>query len=382
MRDLLITVLLASALFKPLKGQNQELSFTPQLLCVDNNEACALGDVNRDGLMDIVAGRLWYAAPDFVPRPLRSIPLHLPEYAQNNGEYLLDMNNDDLLDLITTGWGDGRILWFENPGLDYLKKGMPWKEYTLVDTKIIKSEIGLLTDLNQDGNPEYLINSWFEDNPITIWQLTAQQDETLSAKEIVIGPRNGHGIGVGDINQDGRLDVLFDEGWYQQPDNIENNWTWHRDWKLNDSSCPMQVVDLNGDGRKDIIFGRGHDYGLYWMEQGNPVGDSTTWTKHVIDESWSQVHAMTWADLDGDGRGELITGKRVWAHTGEDPGANDPVVLYRYVWDSEKQSFQRFVINAGKAGTGLFIRVADLNQDNKQDIVVAGKTGTFILWQD
>jgi hypothetical protein len=33
---------------------------------------------------------------------------------------------------------------------------------------------------------------------------------------------------------------------------------------------------------------------------------------------------MTWADLDGDGQGELITGKRIWAHLEQDPGADEP----------------------------------------------------------
>ena len=86
-------------------------------------------------------------------------------------------------------------------------------------------------------------------------------------------------------------------------------------------------------------------------------------------------------DLDGDGNGELITGKRVWAHLGKDPGADEPAVIYRYVWDQEHQSFHRQVINTGEASTGLFIRAADLNQDQKMDLVVAGRTGTYILWQ-
>ncbi len=379
-----IMLLVITTIGQSLVAQNpkMELTFSPQLLCIDNNEACAIGDINRDGLPDVVAGRLWYAAPDFVPRPVRPLALHPPEYAQNNGEFLLDINGDGWLDIVTSGWGETKILWFENPGEDHLNKGIEWKEHDLVDSGISRSEIGLFEDLDQDGMPEYILNSWHEPNPFLIWRLEKDSSEQMTARSKQVGPRNGHGVGIGDINHDGRLDILFDEGWYQQPEQIEAAWKWHKDWKLNDASCPMQVQDLNQDGRNDIIFGIGHDYGLYWMEQGEPDGESTTWTKHIIDETWSQVHAMTWADLDGDGQGELITGKRVWAHTGQDPGSNDPAVLYRYVWDIEKQTFKRHLINAGKVSTGLFIRVADLNQDQKQDIVVAGKLGTFILWQD
>ena len=94
------------------------------------------------------------------------------------------------------------------------------------------------------------------------------------------------------------------------------------------------VKDLNKDGRLDIIFGRGHDVGLYWWEQQAPQADGTTvWKKHVIDESWSQAHALALADLDGDGEEELIAGKCIWAHNGGDPGAAEPPGIYYYAWN-------------------------------------------------
>ena len=364
------------------QGQVNGITFTPQLLCIDNNEACVLGDVNQDGLIDIVAGRLWYAAPDFVPRPVRPLGLQLPEYAKNNGEHLWDMNGDGWLDIVTSGYDETRILWYENPGQDYLNKGMEWKEHVLVDTGITRSEIGLFHDMDNDGIPEYVLTSWHDPSPFFIWHLGADSINQPTAFGTRVGPRNGHGVGLGDINGDDRLDVVFDEGWYQQPAEKDDDWIWHKDWQLDDSSCPMLVRDLNGDGKNDLLFGKGHDYGLFWMEQGSSNEGNSTWTEHLIDESWSQVHTMTMADLDGDGHKELITGKRVWAHLGKDPGANEPAGIYRYVWNPDDQSFQRHTINTGLASTGLFIRVADLNQDDKPDIVVAGRTGTFILWQD
>ena len=359
---------------------SQDLSFRPQLLMVDNNEVCVIGDINQDGLPDIVAGRLWYAAPDFVPRPLRPLELQPPEYAKNNGEHLWDMNNDGWLDLVTSGYEEPIIYWFENPGKDFLDKGIEWKRHVLVDTEIVRSEIGLLQDLDLDGDPEYILNSWHDPNPFHIWSLNQDKGD-LSTSKNYVGPRNGHGVGVGDIDQDGRLDILFDEGWYQQPNQINGDWVWHQDWKFEDSGCPILVQDLNNDGKTDIIRGTGHNYGLYWEEQGPAIDDSTTWISHLIDDSWSQAHAMTWADLDGDGQGELITGKRVWGHLGKDPGANESPVLYRYVWHPDTQKFTRHEINIGQVSTGLFIQVEDLNQDQKPDIVVAGRTGTFILWQ-
>ena len=361
-----------------------ELSFTPQILCIDNNEACAIGDVNNDGLMDVVAGRLWYAAPDFVPQPLRPIAQHPPDYARNNGEHLCDVDEDGWLDVVSTGWGETRVLWFKNPGTEGLQKGLEWKAHTLADTRVARGEAGFMQDIDDNGRPEYIVNSYFKKNPFTVWHFGPDSDGAPTMRGALIGKYNSHGVGFGDINGDGRLDILFDDGWYEQPatDLWNGQWELHRDWQLDGATCPMQIVDVNGDGRNDVIWGKGHNYGLYWMEQGPPVGDSTTWVQHTIDESWSQVHAMTWTDLDGDGQGELITGKRIWAHSGKDPGSADPAFIYRYVWNETTQTFDSQIIAEGKVGTGLFIRVADLNLDGRQDIVVAGKTGTYILWQE
>jgi hypothetical protein len=370
-------------LVPPSIAQIQPLSFKPQLLCIDNNEACAIADVNQDGQLDVIAGRLWYAAPNFVPRPLRAIAVHPPDYAKNNGEHSIDVNKDGWPDLVTSAWGDGRIRWFKNPGKTDLEKGLPWNATTLAETKNPRGEIGLMHDIDGDGQAEYIINSWDKQTPFTIWRLADYVKNDPIMLGTIIGPYNSHGVGFGDINGDGKTDILTDDGWYEQPQtNIwAGNWTFHKDWNFAGAGCPMQVVDLNEDGRNDIIWGRGHQFGLFWQEQKETIGDSTVWVQHIIDRSWSQTHAMTWADLDGDGKGELITGKRIKAHSGKDPGSDDAAYVYRYVWNKEKQRFNRQEIAQGKVGTGLLIRVADLNADNKPDIVMAGKTGTYILWQ-
>ncbi len=49
------------------------LKFEVKLLMVDPNEACAIADFNKDGVLDVSAGRNWYAGPDYTARPLREI---------------------------------------------------------------------------------------------------------------------------------------------------------------------------------------------------------------------------------------------------------------------------------------------------------------------
>src|SRR5690606_36726814 len=107
-------------------------------------------------------------------------------------------------------------------------------------------------------------------------------------------------------------------------------WVMHKDFAVGMASVPMVVFDVNKDGMNDIIIGQGHDYGLHWWEQKKGDDGKTAWERHEIEANRSQFHDMQLADLDNDGEMELITGKRYRAHSGHDPGANDPIGLYYY----------------------------------------------------
>jgi hypothetical protein len=229
------------------------------------------------------------------------------------------------------------------------------------------------------------VNSWDKKAPQVVWQFATDDLGNPTLDRVVLGDSgSGHGYAFGDINGDGREDILTETGWYERPAGppFETPWTFHKETALPHPSCPCQIVDVNGDGRNDILWGKAHDFGFYWWEQGAPKDDgTTTWTQHLIDDSWSQVHGIARADLDGDGQDEFITGKRVRGHAGRDPGGNDPACLYYYKWKPAEGKFIRYDIGRpGEGiGAGMQICVADLNDDGRPDIAVSGKTGTWVL---
>jgi len=355
------------------------LKFTKKLLAIDPNEACEIADYNNDGILDVSAGRNWYAGPDYVSRPVRAIAEFGKDYQENNGEHAFDVNGDGWLDIVAGSFVPQEVYWYENPGKQGLEFGKLWKQHQLAVTAA-RNEITYLRDLDGDKEPEYIANSWFPKSPQLVWKFKSGGPNPMLEK-VMIGASNGHGVGFGDINGDGHEDILFQDGWYERPakDPFSKEWPLHKDWQYRHASCPMIVTDLSGDGRNDVIWGFGHGYGVYWMEQLKPVDGKTQWKKHVIDESWSQAHALTWVDLDGDGKKDLITGKRVRAHSGRDPGAAEPPAMYYYTWDSKAKKFTRHLIAEG-VGTGLFIRTADLDKNGKTDIAVSGKSGTYLLF--
>jgi hypothetical protein len=256
-----------------------------------------------------------------------------------------------------------------------------------VDTGVGENEAQLLTDVDGDGGPEWVVNSWNPKKPLLIWRLVDAEEglpgnaryRMVPAKLAETG--NTHGLGVGDLNGDGRLDVLTGAGWYEQPAERpwEQPWKHHPDWEIQ-ASIPILVTDVDRDGRNDIVIGRGHDYGLQWWRQIEPneLG-KLQFDKIMIDDSFSQPHALALADLDGDGQDQIVSGKRYFAHNGGDPGGRDLPLVVAYKYDSSTMKFNKRVLEQGQVGTGLQICIGDMNGDQAVDVVVPGKTGTYIL---
>jgi hypothetical protein len=333
------------------------------------SEGSAVFDVNRDGVLDITAGGHWYEGPFYRRHACRQADVK-GEYISNCGEYGIDVNRDGWTDVVSTGWMDTAIYWFENPGKG-LADELLWRRHKIIDSKATE---GFMTaDIDADGDPDLLPCRY---NPEAIYWLE-NSDGGFVRRDVAGKEFDGHGIGYGDLNGDGRGDILTINGWLEAPANPGNGqWKAHQSWEIRHASIPMPVYDVDGDGDVDFLYGDGHDYGLYWMEQTGP----DRWSNRLIDDTWSQSHNLELIDLDLDGNIELVTGKRLRGHNGSDPGADDPLGIYYYSINRKEKRFRKHVIVLGAhIGSGMQINPADLNGDGLPDLVVSGKSGLFWL---
>jgi FG-GAP-like repeat len=351
-------------------GRSPEILFERKTIDLGVSETCAIADFNNDGRPDIFSGDAWYENPTWKRHEVR----HLKEY----GTYLaslsdlpLDVDGDGYVDIVSSGWHSSKIWWSRNPG----RAGGMWEEHAVDQGHPV--EFAFLVDLDNDGKAREVVPQWGDPNAPLTWY----EPSGGALQRHVVSPKSyGHGIGVGDVNRDGRNDIVTPRGWLEAPpDPRSSEWKMHPEFDLGTTSF-IFVIDLNEDGLPDLLTANAHDYGIFWMEQR----PEHTWVKHVIDESWSQAHALTLVDLNGDGRKELLTGKRFMAHDGHDPGEHDPLGLYWYEYhksdDGKTVVWSRHIIDYGsQAGGGMQIPVADLDGDGDLDFAVGGKSGLFLF---
>jgi hypothetical protein len=353
-------------------------------------EAVGVADFNDDQKLDVFSGDSWYAAPHWTRHNIRTVPRGTnPHYHEDFADLPLDVNRDGKVDIVTCAYFSQRVTWLEHPG----DPTQPWTEHT-IDTPG-SMETGYLVDLYGDGTPVFLPNVGGQ----VVWYELASSRPQVEWKRRQLAPEGaGHGLGHGDVNADGRIDIITPKGWYEQPANRLAPWTFHDDFELGSASIEIIAHDFDGDGDTDIAWGMGHDFGLHWLRQSTDTEGKRSWTRADIDTSFSQVHHLQLADFDGDGELEFVTGKRVYAHASE-PGATDKPCLYIFKFDRPTAKWLKQVVyegepapsaplnpeerdalkdfRPGSAGTGLLVAVRDLDQDGDLDIVAPGKSGLY-----
>lgn len=350
------------------------LNFVKTKIASESYESVGVFDVNNDNVLDIISGAYWYVGPDFKNRHYIGSAKRYGEYYDDFSTIPLDVNGDGHMDFITGGWFGKELIWKENPG-----DNSEWKIHLIAmagNIETIRS-----WDIDGDGSIEIIPNT--PNNPLVVYQLILddQGKGTGEFRNYTITGKHGHGLGFGDINGDGRGDFIIRKGWAEAPKQpFKEDWTLHQEFELGTASIPIVVADVNQDGKNDLIVGQGHDYGLDWYQQ---VKESN-WIKHPIDPFNSQYHSMEWEDIDNDGTKELVTGKRYRAHNGKDPGGNDPTGIYYFKWTGS--AFSKQVIDYGTygegKGTGVFFTVIDINVSGKKDIIMAGKDGLYIYYNN
>jgi hypothetical protein len=419
-------------------------SITWKKIVVDTKfraEGVAVADINKDGKLDIIVGDVWYEAPDWKMHVIRKDRAFDPAvYSESFCVFVDDINGDGWPDVIIVPFPGKAIHWYENPR----GKDEPWKEHLIcesccnespqyadltcanreVPAKVegidAKVKVGLMPNtrpskrvlvmgVQAKGKEHEGQMCWLAPgkNPYEPWEIHPISEPSIPerdgkavaeiegqkvtvnfkipGKEIPGTFRFSHGLGIGDINGDGRPDVICPNGWWEQPLHDDGRpWKFHPA-NLGGACADMHAYDIDGDGKADVISSSAHNFGIWCHHQrigkdGQPFFVEEVLFKDLI----AQTHALVCTDVDGDGVKDLVTGCRWWAHGPKgDTGERQKAVLYWFQGKKGADGLVRFIPHLidEDSGIGTQFVVTDLDGDGIPDVIVSNKKGVYAFIQ-
>ncbi len=351
-------------------------------------EGLSIGDLDGDGVKDVVAGAFWFKGPDFKDaKPFRSgkaVPTKI--YQEDSFlSWVDDLNGDGRNDILMASHPGKNLTLYLNPGRDG-----EWPAHVVMTEAATESP--LWVDVDGDGKKELVcmqggkfgyaeVDRTDVTKPWNFKVISEKQSDTPYV----------HGLGTGDLSGDGKPDIVAKNGWLEQPAEKNGAWTWHPEPFASAGGAQMLVFDADADGDNDLVTSvNGHGYGLAWFSANRSDGQ-VKFTRHeILPEDpkktgegglqFSQLHALEMGDFDSDGRMDFVTGKRYYAHNGNDPGAEDPslLVIFHNRMEGGGIRWEPEIIDRD-SGVGCQVLALDLDGDGKLEVAAGNKKGIHVI---
>jgi hypothetical protein len=260
---------------------------------------------------------------------------------------------------------DFSVAWIENTQ----RLGSEWPLHVI--DRELNGIHGMWTgDVNGDGRKDLISDSimgpmfpkslaWFE--------TPADKRGSFQRHVITKGNADGrpHYLDFSDLNSDGRGDVLLgDSGghtftWWENSGNANQSWTRHA-IATETGATNIKAADVNGDGKPDAVASCGHGKGVYWFQ-------GPDWKKHVIDADLSDPHALAVGDFDQDGDLDAAA-------------ASFTAFVARWYQNDGRGTFVPHDVDVNNKQQAYDLKAIDLDGDRRLDLILAGRESRNAVW--
>jgi hypothetical protein len=308
-----------------------------------------------------------------------------------DGVKMGDINRDGLLDIVT-GWEEGREIHVcLNPGRDRAHNRWP----SIIVGHVQGAEDAIFVDLDEDGSLEvlsctegktrtvylhhcFLTNATKHPNladsqswSTSSFPATENRQAWMQAAAIDIDGLNGNDLILASKATGGSI------GWLKSPKEplrLEQ-WTYH---PLRDAGWIMslETYDVDRDGDFDIVFSdrKGKRTGLYWLENPGALSNQQgqAWIEHAIGGIGRETMFADIADINNDGLVDIAV-------------AVKPVeVIVCFQQPDKGWREQRIELDGSSIGDAKAVKVLDVNLDGRRDLCFtcenADKQREGIVW--
>jgi hypothetical protein len=345
------------------------------------------GDMDNDGDLDIVAGG-GYALYVYESEPAtnswtRHGNLDGTQGIGANGGVVFDVDADGDLDVVCAQYKDD-LGWWENPGPPLTSTA--WQFHVLSNESRYLHDL-IVADLDQDGTVEEFVanlNAGYWNASITLKWFRPGADPTALWESHTIEPNrsegapHGHaGMDVGDVDDDGNVDLAYSNGWYEAPDDPAGSWTWREVSQIYGISNAL-LRDMDGDDDLDLVVSAGHHgSGVFWLRApDDPVNGS--WSQQTVDSEVHHPECLAVLDLDEDEDLDIVSCDLFFGEAPGEPGWDEEVhniYVFEKVGTSASWNEQNI---APDSYPSHLLQMVDMNLDGKMDII-SEATGTSVV---